>query len=68
MTRMFLEMMDGVEKIGDNYIETKLLSPKTGKLDIPEVLALKRNSKNIYEIFNSTFRVKIVNAPYLLDK
>jgi len=68
MTRMFLEMMDGVEKIGGSYIETKLLSPKTGKLDIPEVLALKRNSKNIYEIFHSTFRVKIcITGPYTLS-
>ena len=68
MTRMFLEMMDGVEKIKDGYIETKLLSPKTGKLDIPEVLALKRNSKNIYEIFHSTFRVKIcITGPYTLS-
>ena len=66
MMTMFFEMIDGVEKMEGGYMEAKKLSLKGGS-ELPEVLAIKRNSREIYEKCGKPFRVKVcVTGPYTL--
>ena len=68
MSRMFLGMINGVEKAKDGYMETKTLSlgPEAGH--IPEVSVIKGNSQQIYERISESFQVKIcVTGPYTLS-
>jgi len=68
MNRMFLEMIDGVERIKGGYIETEVLSVKRRREIIPEVLAIKRNSQSIREEVGEPFRLKVcVTGPYTLS-
>ena len=68
MNKMFFEMMDGIERLKGGYVETGVISQRSSKAEIPEVLALRRNSKEIYERTGGTFRVKIcITGPYTLS-
>jgi len=68
MNEMFLESMDGLEKITGGYIETGILSIQTRKTQIPEVAAIRNNSGKIYEKTDKPFRMKIcVTGPYTLS-
>lgn len=68
MNEMFLEFMNGLEKITGGYIETGILSIKKEKTQIPEVTAIKNSSGKIYEKTGQPFKVKIcVTGPYTLS-
>jgi len=68
MSEMFLEMMDGVERVKGGYIETKIPSLKMDRSHIPEVTAIKRNSQMILEKKGESFEVKLcVTGPYTLS-
>ena len=68
MSEMFLAMMDGVEKVKDGYIETKIPSVKADRRYIPEVMVIKNSSQTIREKKGEPFRVKIcVTGPYTLS-
>jgi len=68
MNRMFLGMIDSVEKAKDGYMETGILSLRTEGSCIPEVSVIKENSQQIYERMNKSFQVKVcVTGPYTLS-
>ncbi len=68
MSTMILEMIDGVEKAKGGYMETSRLSLKTGRNQIPEVAAIKRNSQQIYEKTGRPFKAKVcITGPYTLS-
>ena len=68
MSRMFLGMIDGVEKAKDGYMETGILSLRAEESCIPEVSVIKENSQQIYERISEPFQVKVcVTGPYTLS-
>jgi len=68
MSEMFLGLIDGVEKVKGGYLETDVLSVKEGKEHLPEVLAIRRFSQEIYEKIGSPLRLKVcVTGPYTLS-
>ncbi len=68
MNEMFLEMIKGVERMKGGFMETGILSIKEGKDAIPEVLALKKGSQEIWERTGKPFKMKIcVTGPYTLS-
>jgi len=68
MNQMFLEMMDGVEKTKEGYMETGILSLKAGKGCIPEVSAIERASPKICEKIGESFKLRVcVTGPYTLS-
>lgn len=68
MNKMFFEMMSGIEKRKEGYFEAGVLSLRGGKADIPEVLAIRRSSKEICERSGGAFRLKIcITGPYTLS-
>jgi len=68
MNEMFLAMINGVEKAKGGYLETKSLSAKAERSQIPEVKAIEKNSQMIYEEKGEPFEVKIcVTGPYTLS-
>lgn len=68
MSEMFLSMMDGLEKVKGGYIETGVISLKTDHGDIAEVLAIKRNMKEISDILGQSFALRVcVTGPYTLS-
>ena len=67
MNQMFLSIMNGLEKINAGYLETKIPSLKADNLQIPEVLAIERNSQMIQEKTGEAFEVRVcVTGPYTL--
>jgi 5-methyltetrahydropteroyltriglutamate--homocysteine methyltransferase len=68
MSRMFLRMIDGVEKAKDGYMETRILSLRAEESCIPEVSVVRENSQQIYERISEPFQVKVcVTGPYTLS-
>lgn len=68
MNKMFFEMIEGVEKAKDGYIETNRLSLKAGVDQVPEVDVIRKNSQRIYERTDRHFRARIcVTGPYTLS-
>jgi len=68
MNEMFLTMMEGVERAKGGYLETKILSVKADRNHIPEVMAIRTNSKKIYEERGEPFEVRTcVTGPYTLS-
>jgi len=68
MSRMFLGMIDGVEKAKDGYMETKTLSLEPEEGYIPEVSVIKENSRQIYERIGEPFQTRVcVTGPYTLS-
>ena len=67
MNRMFLGMIDGVEKAKDGYMETKTPSLEPEEGYIPEVSVIKENSRQIYERIGEPFQTRVcVTGPYSL--
>jgi len=68
MNEMFLGTMDGLEKVTGGYVETETLSIKGGRGPIPEVSAIRRRSREIYERLGEPFKLKVcVTGPYTLS-
>lgn len=68
MNDMFLQMFGGVEKSKEGYVETNRLSLKKGRAQIPEVAAMRANSKQIREKTGRPFRARVcVTGPYTLS-
>lgn len=68
MNSMFLDSIEGIEKSGSNYLIIKSLSIKPEMAKIPEVQAIKRNSRRIYEKLGDSFKIKIcITGPYTLS-
>jgi methionine synthase II (cobalamin-independent) len=67
MSNMFLSMIDGVEKVKGGYMETGLLSLRSGKGVLPEVEAIRTHSKDFYKKVGHAFKVRIcITGPYTL--
>ncbi|UCC58988.1 MAG: hypothetical protein JSW14_03555 [Candidatus Bathyarchaeum sp.] len=67
MNKMFLSIMDGIEKIDAGYLETKILSLKSDGNQIPEIVAIEKNSQGIQEKKGEPFEVRVcVTGPYTL--
>ena len=68
MNKMFFEMINGIEQIKTGYMQTNILSLKSEKSHIPEVVAIKENSQEIYEKIGKPYETKIcVTGPYTLS-
>ena len=68
MNEMFLQMINGIEKIKEGYVEIESLSLKHGKEKIPEVHIIEENSEIIYEALGKRFRLKVcITGPYTLS-
>jgi 5-methyltetrahydropteroyltriglutamate--homocysteine methyltransferase len=68
MSEMFLSIMDGVEKLDTGYIETGVLSLKSGTSKMPEVLALEKNAQQIREKKGEHFEARVcITGPYTLS-
>ena len=68
MNKMFLSMIDGVERIDGGYLETKIPSVKTDRSRIPEVMVIKKHSQLIQEKKGAYFEIRIcVTGPYTLS-
>ncbi|MFQ6065404.1 MAG: hypothetical protein ACE5L6_08010 [Candidatus Bathyarchaeia archaeon] len=68
MNQMFLEMIDGVRKDDGGYMETEVLSLPTDKNRIPEVSAIEKSSRAIYERLGEPFKLRVcVTGPYTLS-
>ncbi len=68
MNEMFLEMIKGVERVKGGFMETGILSIKEGEYAIPEVVAIKKGSQEIWERTGKPFKMKIcVTGPYTLS-
>lgn len=67
MNKMFLPMIEGIEKIDSGYLETKTLSLKQDNYKIAEVSAIERNSRLIREKIGKPFEVRVcVTGPYTM--
>ncbi len=68
MNEMFLEMIEGVERVKEGYIETKVPCIRADRSQIQELLVIKRNSKTIRDKKGEPFQVKVcVTGPYTLS-
>ena len=68
MNKMFFEMIDGVKRVKTGYMQTNVLSVKTEKSYVPEVMAIKENSQEIYERIGKLYEARIcVTGPYTLS-
>lgn len=67
MTEMFFDMMEGIEKTNEGYMETAPLTLKAGRSIIPEASAIRNHSQEIYEKLGEPFKLRIcVTGPYTL--
>jgi 5-methyltetrahydropteroyltriglutamate--homocysteine methyltransferase len=68
MNHMFLELIDGLEKLEKGYVESKPMSLKAAGISLPEVKAIKENSKEISEGLGHSFEFGFcVTGPYTLS-
>ena len=68
MTRMFIDMIDGLSKVNGGYIETGTLAIKSGKTLMPEAQAIKNRSKEIYDLLGHPFNLRIcITGPYTIS-
>jgi len=68
MNRMFFRVIDGVEWVKTGYMQTNVLSVKTEKSHIPEIMAIKKNSQRVYEKIGKHYEAKFcVTGPYTLS-
>ena len=68
MSYMFLELIDGVEKLKKGYVESKYMSLKATGKSIPEVKIIKEKSKEISEVLGQPFELGVcVTGPYTLS-
>jgi methionine synthase II (cobalamin-independent) len=68
MTQMFLDLIEGIQKINGNYIETTPLTLKKGKNTIPEISAIKNHSLEISESIKEPFQLRLcITGPYTMS-
>lgn len=68
MNHMFLELIDGVEKLEKGYVQLKDMSLKERGKSIPEVKVIKENSREISEVLGHPFELGVcVTGPYTLS-
>ncbi|MBD3229034.1 MAG: hypothetical protein GF329_12665 [Candidatus Lokiarchaeota archaeon] len=68
MNKMFLELIHGLQKTNGEYIEVNIPTIPEEKTEIPEVLAIKRNTKKIFQKINEDVRLKIcITGPYTIS-
>ena len=68
MNHMFLELIDGVEKLEKGYVQFKDMSLKERGKSIPEVKVIKENSREISEVLGHSFEFGVcVTGPYTLS-
>ena len=66
MSQMILDMIDGLEKLKEGYIETSVLTLKPNNI-LPEIAVLEKNSKLIEEKAEKSFEVRVcITGPYTL--
>ncbi|MCW4014550.1 MAG: hypothetical protein NWF07_16390 [Candidatus Bathyarchaeota archaeon] len=66
MNQMFFELMEGIEKHNGALFNVKSIKAKKGSA-IPEVLALKRESRQLKEVHEDKAKIKVcVTGPYTL--
>jgi methionine synthase II (cobalamin-independent) len=67
MTEMFFDMMEGISKANEGYIETAPLTIKNEMISIPEVSAIQKSSDFIAKKLDSPFNLRIcITGPYTL--
>ena len=67
MNKMFLSVIDGIERTNGGYIETQIPSVKADRSCIPEVMVIEKNSQRIQEKKGAAFEIRIcVTGPYTL--
>lgn len=67
MNEMFLNLISGVERLKDGYVETARLKLKPNQGVLPEILAIKRNANGLGELFGKPFALKVcITGPYTL--
>jgi 5-methyltetrahydropteroyltriglutamate--homocysteine methyltransferase len=67
MTEMFFDMIEGIEKANEGYMETAPLALQARKSTIPEASAIRNRSQEIYEKLGEPFKLRIcVTGPYTL--
>ena len=68
MNYMFLELIDGLEKLKKGYVESKDMSLKVTGKSVPEVKVIKEKSKEISEVLGHSFEFGVcVTGPYTLS-
>ncbi len=68
MTQMFIDMIDGLTKINGGYAETDTLALKTGQGQIPEIQAIKNQSRRIHEELGQPYKLRTcITGPYTLS-
>jgi methionine synthase II (cobalamin-independent) len=68
MTQMFIDMIDGLAKVNGGYAETDTLTLKTGQGLIPEIQAIKSQSRKIHEELGQPYRLRTcITGPYTLS-
>jgi len=67
VNQMFFDVIEGIGKIDEGYIETAVLTLKEGKSAIPEVSAIKNSSQEIYEKLGGPFKLRVcIIGPYTM--
>jgi len=68
VNQMFLEPIDGAEKVKGGYMQISILSMKKEDIIIPEVIAIKRNAQKLSETIGEPFKIRICAVgPHLLS-
>jgi 5-methyltetrahydropteroyltriglutamate--homocysteine methyltransferase len=68
MNHMFLELIDGLEKLEKGYAESKQMSLKATGKSVQEVEAIKEKSKDIAEALGHSFELGFcITGPYTLS-
>jgi 5-methyltetrahydropteroyltriglutamate--homocysteine methyltransferase len=68
MSEMFISLIDNVEKLDSGYIETDIISLKSGTNKIPELMVLEKNAHQIREKKGEPFEARIcITGPYTLS-
>ena len=66
--QMFLDPLEGAEKVKEGYMQTGILSMKKGKTILPEITAIQNNSQKIGEMIGKPFKIRIcVVGPHILS-
>ncbi|TET63730.1 hypothetical protein E3J49_05785 [Candidatus Bathyarchaeota archaeon] len=68
MNHMFLELIDGIEKLKKGYVESGDMSLKERGKSVPEVKVIKENSREISGVLGHPFELGVcITGPYTLS-
>jgi len=68
MTQMFIDMINGLTKVNGGYAEVDTLTLKTGQALIPEIQAIKNQSRKIHEELGQPYKLRTcITGPYTLS-